>query len=389
MAATPPRRIRKTEVPKRPNGTGTVFWNGKVWVGQVSYRHPVTGQAKRRTKKSRTQKEALIWIEQQNTANRSGISIAISNEKLTVEQFLDAYLQRYASKKAPETYRNYVGACNRICSVIGGLNASTLKPRDVEMMLEELSTRFGKNTVNNAYRVLRAAYNKAVKLGDFIHNPVLKVDAPGRILNPSQNIPIEDVKAIYAAASLNPYSFARVQVGLFVPIRPGEILGLKWSDVNWESKTLTVQRQLQRVKGQGLVFRETKDHRSHVVPLTNTTLDILRSHKIMQDEQKSTWEEDHDLIFPNTIGKPLDAKRDGKWWQDILKRAGVKHYQVYQLRKTAISLLENLGTPPSTLMKFTGHSNISTVMNHYAFSTTEADERALQGLEKISESLFS
>jgi integrase len=63
--------------------------------------------------------------------------------------------------------------------------------------------------------------------------------------------------------------------------------------------------------------------------------------------------------------------------------AGVGHYQRYQLKKTALSHLENLGTPVSTILKFSGHSNISTVMNHYAFSTDEADQRALAGLDSL------
>ena len=98
---------------------------------------------------------------------------------------------------------------------------------------------------------------------------------------------------------------------------------------------------------------------------------------------KQEWEEDHNLIFPNTVGKPLDAKRDYKWWSEILKRAGVQHYQLYQMRKTAISHLENLGTPTSTILKFTGHSSITTVYNHYASSTDRADIEALDGLDRL------
>ena len=107
------------------------------------------------------------------------------------------------------------------------------------------------------------------------------------------------------------------------------------------------------------MLRETKNKKSRVIPISQTTLDILKPHKSYQEMQKDGWDENSGLIFPNTVGKPLDAKRDYKWWLDILERADVKHYQLYQMRKTAIS---NLGTPSSTILKFTGHSSMSVAL---------------------------
>ena len=383
--SVPPRPVRKHKLLKRPNGLGTIYQvKGKeLWAVQFYETHPVSGERKRKTKKFRSSKHAHEFLEELNHNLRKGISTRVSNEKLTVREFLDEYLTRYASKKAPETYRNYKGAAKRISDVIGGLNASGLKPRDVEDLITSLELNFGPSTVSNAYAVLRTAYNKAVKLGDFQSNPTLKVDAPTKDLKPSGHIPREDFHKIYDAAALNPYSHARVEIGLFVPIRPGETLGLRWDDVNWDLGTLRIERQLQRVTGQGLVFRATKNKKTRTIPITAGTLEVLRNHLAYQEMNKEKWVADGNLIFPNTIGRPLDAKRDLKWWKDILNRAGVQHYQVYQMRKTAISHLENLGTPLSTLLKFTGHSSITTVYNHYATSTSQADIQALQGLENL------
>ena len=383
--SVPPRPNRKHKPLKRPNGMGSIYpVKGKdVWAVQYYETNPISGLRVRKTRKFRSSKLAHEFLEEQNHNSRKGISTRVSNDKLTVREFLDAYLARYASKKAPETYRNYKGAANRICDVIGGLNASRLKPRDVEDLITSLESNFGPSTVSNAYAILRAAYNKAVKLGDFHSNPALKVDAPTKELKPSRHIPREDFHKIYAAASLNPYSHARIEIGLFVPIRPGEILGLRWDDVDWHLGTLRIERQLQRVTGQGLVFRPTKNKKTRTIPITAGTLEVLRNHLAYQEMSKQKWAEDGNLIFPNTVGRPLDAKRDLKWWKDILQQANVQHYQVYQMRKTAISHLENIGTPLSTLLKFTGHSSISTVYNHYATSTSQADVQALEGLDKL------
>jgi hypothetical protein len=98
----------------------------EVWAVQFMETHPVSGEKKRKTRKFRTSKLAHEFLEELNNNTRKGISTRVANEKLTVREFLDEYLKRYASKKAPETYRNYKGAVKRICEVIGGLNASSL-----------------------------------------------------------------------------------------------------------------------------------------------------------------------------------------------------------------------------------------------------------------------
>jgi integrase len=376
---------------KRPNGAGTIYKikDKEIWAVQFSSIDPATGNKQRKTRKFRTRKLAFEFLEDLNNSARKGFVPASINKKMTISTFLDNHIQRYISKKAPETLRNYQGAAKRICGEIGGLYASQLTPRDVEDMLISLSAKYGSSTVANAYAVLRTAYNKAVKLGEINSNPTLKVDSPSRNATPTSHIPRKDFQAIYEAASLNPYSHARVEVGMFVPIRPGEILGLRWDDINWQNGTILIERQLQWVKGEGLIFRPTKNKKSRIIPLTKGTLEVLKQHKAYQEMNKHKWEEDNNLIFPNTVGKPLDAKRDYKWWREILNRAGVKNYQLYQMRKTAISNLENLGTPTSTILKFTGHSSITTVYNHYASSTDRADEEALAGLENLRKLVHS
>jgi len=99
--------------------------------------------------------------------------------------------------------------------------------------------------------------------------------------------------------------------------------------------------------------------------------------------EKHNWSSDDGLIFPNTLGKPLDAKRDHKWWKEILKRAGVSDYTIYQMRKTAFTHFANLGTSQATLLAYSGHSNISTVMKHYAFATSESMDIALAGMDQL------
>lgn len=372
-------KSERTKIEHNANGQGTIFWSESRnrYVAQI---YDLNGR--RITRICKLKKDAQNWIQEQKQIREHGSSTNSANSKLTVTQFLTAWVET-KKFRSPETKRNYEGAVKRIAPYIGNQKWTKLSPHLIEQMLRELEGKYSGNTPHNSFSILRAAYNKAVKMGDIAYSPVSKVDAPEKNITSTSYIPSADMAKIYQAASLHPYSHARVEIAMVVPMRPAEILGLKWSDVDWELRTLLIARQLQRVKDDGLVFRPTKDKKQRRVPLSDMTLEILRTHKSFQEMNKDGWPKDYGLIFPNTLGGPLDAKRDHKWWIDILKMAGVGHYQRYQMKKTALSHLENLGTPVSTILKFSGHSNISTVMSHYAFSTDEADQRALAGLDSL------
>jgi integrase len=170
---------------------------------------------------------------------------------------------------------------------------------------------------------------------------------------------------------------------MMIGLRPGEVRGLRWSDLNWDERTLTIERQLQRVKAEGLVFRQVKQKEARTIPLSETQIHILKTHFDFQQMSNEGWVEDLGLIFPNTIGKPLDAKREHNWWKSLLKRAGVGEYSIYQMRKTAFTHFANLGVPQATLLAYSGHSKISTIYKHYAFATTEAMDSAIAGMDSI------
>lgn len=383
MSSNIPPRPKKTRlVQKNANGQGTIYWSQtrQRWVAQFS--HP---NNKRPCGIFKLKKDAQDWIEEQKRLLAAGQSTYVPHPKMTVQEFLNGWLELKIKPKAPETYRNYQSAISRINKHIGNHVAAKLSPHAVEQMLGKLKLEYpnGENTIVNTFAVLRAAYRYAVKMGDFPNNPVERVEKPQRKLNPLRHIPTEDFTKIYQAAALHPYSHARVELGAIVGPRPGEILGLKWSDIDWTRREISISRQLQRVKDEGLVFRPVKQKTNRVIPLTDGTIQVLLNHKTFQDMSKSAWVEDLDLIFPNTIGRPLDPKRDRKWWIEILKRAGVRHYTLYQLRKTAYTLITSTGTGIPTILAYTGHSNFSTVARHYAFSTEEGMSLALQKLDAL------
>jgi integrase len=372
------KRIRPL---KRENGQGSIYLSGPYKNQYKASIHDVRGKRITRTFKSR--KDAENWLHEQRIARERGESTYAADPKSSVKEFLDFWLEQNKGKVSANTYRNYKSTItHRIAPHIGHLNASRLSPFAVEKLFSTLkASGYKAGTVKGAYRVLAAAYNYAIRMETFVKNPMEKVPMPKMESSPTQHIPKDDFDAIYREAALNPYTFARIYVGMVLGLRPGEIYGLLWNDLNWNESTLKVERQVQRVKGNGLVFTAVKQGGVRFIHLTPYALQILADQKTYLELQFGEARLPDDLIFPNTVGKPLDAKRDAKWWSDLLKRAGVRNYQLYQMRKSAITYMGR-NTDPKTLMDFSGHSQISTVMRSYIFSDSHRLADALQRVEQ-------
>jgi integrase len=101
-------------------------------------------------------------------------------------------------------------------------------------------------------------------------------------------------------------------------------------------------------------------------------------HRYDQDAHKSTWVEDEDLLFPNSLGKKQDPKADHKAWKALLKAAGIKaDYTRYQMRKTAFTNLSASGVDVRTIMEISGHTQASTLLTSYVHATSESIKNAL------------
>ena len=242
--------------------------------------------------------------------------------------------------------------------------------------------QLGAGTIRSVKASLSAAFNDAVRLGDLTRNPMKNVKMPDIQAKPTKPLPRNDWERIYLEAVKDPYTHARVEVAGMLGLRPGEALGLKWSDLNIQECSLRVARQVQRVKGKGLVVKAVKQKKERTLPISNTTIQILLTHKRYQTLQKAAWSEDLDLVFPNSLGRPQDEKADRNAFKKLLKNAGTPNYELYQLRKTAFTAMASQ-TDLKTLMEFTGHTQVSTVLGSYVFATSESMAKAVNGMDSL------
>jgi integrase len=213
-------------------------------------------------------------------------------------------------------------------------------------------------------------------------SPMVKVRIPKVDSAPTKHIPLEHFQSILLHASSNPYMYARVIVGMCMGLRSGEVFGLKWSDIDWKNNRLTIERQVQRVKGQGLDFYPVKQGAVRSIPLDERWILAFEEHRHFQDIEKSSWRTDLNLIFPGPNGDFLDAKRDWHLWRELLEEAGLPMYEPRQMRKTAFTNMAQR-TDLKTLMEFSRHTQVSTLMKSYVFASSESLNSAVSAVQEI------
>ena len=374
-------KVRKAR--SKANGQGSVYFiaNRNKWAAAFfdkCSKDLLPGEEpKRRVKSFDSQEEALLWLAEQKKARSMGVSTFPNNPKITVSQYLNQWIERTKNLKSPATIRSYAGRIrNQIVPNLGRVKAASLTPRMIEDLLAQLIGQgYSAGTVQGTYRTLSAAFNDGYRLGEFVHNPTDRVKVPKIKSEPLPPIPAADAAIIYSYASQDPYLHARIEMGMVCGLRPGEVLGLKWSDIDWEERTLLVERQVKRIESIGLVFGPVKQGEARSIALSDVQIEILRVHLKQQNLVRVNFEEDEGLLFPNQLGTKLDDRRDARNWEKLLTRSGVQHYARYQMRKTAYTNLYAQTRDIRTLMEYSGHTQVSTVMRSYVFPSDASRER--------------
>lgn len=352
--------------PKRKNGEGSVYWDERRGKYAASI-HDING--KRQRAYFDTEDKAHEWRSAQLGARKKGEGTFVRDPNATLEDYLNEWLLARKGL-APNSIRYYSQTIkHRINPHIGNVKLKNMTPRIIEDFLFSLIDEKGYKggTVRGVIRTLNKAFNDGVRWGDLPHNLMIRVVTPKTESTPSPRIPAKDVERLRAQALANPFDAARLEIGVAIGRRPGEVAGLKWKDFDAQSMTLSVVRQIQRYKGLGLVEEKTKTNNHQTVPLITHEVALLESlfrYQTMLGKERGRIISQEDYIFTNSVGKPMDPTFDRKWFKKLCQNAGIPNYQKIQMRKTAFTDLSHVAGL-EVVKQYSGHTQISTLMNHY------------------------
>jgi integrase len=153
-------------------------------------------------------------------------------------------------------------------------------------------------------------------------------------------------------------------------MRRGEILALKWQDINFAQGMLQVRRIFTRAPGNRYIESEPKTEKSkRSIVLPCVTLELLKKHRISQLEQKLQagveWQ-DHDLVFCTAVSTPLNPSKLLERFETLLKKADRPHIRFHDLRHSAATILLSMGVHPKVVQELLGHNQISMTMDIYS-----------------------
>lgn len=301
-------------------------------------------------------------------------TLLLTSERLTLGQYLATWLTSAAKPSVrPKTFVSYSGLVrNHIApSAIAKRPLTKLTGLDIQTFLnEKLESGCSARTVQYLHAVLRRALGQAVKWNLVPRNAASLATPPKVTRTKVQPLTPEQVRAFLNVAKQDRLA-AVFTVAVALGLRQGEVLGLRWQDVDLDRRTLTVSFALQRLGGgQGLALVEPKTAESRrTIMLPDYAVAALREHRTRQLQERllagDKWKE-QGFVFTTRVGTPLDPRRVQSKFKDLLDQAGLPDMRFHDLRHTCASLLLAQGVPARMIMEILGHSKISTTMDLYS-----------------------
>ncbi|MCA3747837.1 MAG: site-specific integrase [Rubrobacter sp.] len=354
---------------KRGNGEGSIS-RRKNGTWRAEYTVYTAEGRKRNTLYGKTRREVAEKLAKA-IADRNG-GIVYDAGKLTVGAYLDRWLSDSVRDTVRQrTYERYESIVRvHIKPTLGRIKLKTLAPAHVRgLYREKLGAGLSPRTVQYIHVTLHKALKQAVRDELIPRNASEAIKAPRPTKKEIRPLSPDQARAFLDAARGDRFETLYV-LAVHCGLREGELLGLKWEDVDLDAGTLAVRRTLSETRT-GHRFEAPKNGKGRRIKLTTGAMKALRRHRKAQLEERlraaGLWE-DHGLVFPNQVGKTMNAKNlTARSFKQILERAGLpRTVRVHDLRHTCATILLKVGQHPKYVQELLGHANIGITLDTYS-----------------------
>jgi integrase len=311
---------------------------------------------------------------------------APSTSALTVQEFIERWLTHVSGTKRPTTAASYAGLMRRyVVPVIGPVPLKNLKREHIDAVLSAAVPRLNSNTTRLLRAVLGIALHRAERWEIMGARNVVRLTDPPRV-EPKELILLRasDARRLLDAAAGTRLEIAYV-LALFCGLRRGEILALRWRDIDFERKEIHVRNTMHQEKGVGFRLGEAKSLSSRrSISMSATVAAALAAHRERQIEELHSIADnaassvDWALIVTSHTGKPLSKSTMRDNFRRLLKAAGLPIIRIHDLRHSCASILLGEGVAAQTVSKYLGHSEVKTTLDIYGHvSRSQTQEAAI------------
>ncbi len=374
---------------RRASGEGNIRkrsdgrWEGRYTAGH----NPVTGKPIYKNVLGKSQSEVLEKLE---TAIKDSKKLDFTNYgQYTVGQWMDVWYEYYAVIKvrpsSHQTYRGYIE--HHIKPYIGEIPLEKLTTLDLQKLYSKLLTGgrvvrkeskkqpkgLSAKTVRNINQIISSAMDQAVRQKLIISNPTDGCALP-RIEHKEMHTLSDDRLSDFLKEAKASGVYEMYYIELATGLRRGELLGLKWDDVDWKRKTIRICRQVARINGEVVEAPLKTKNAYRTISLGDGAIAILEAQKEKTNDK---------YIFPSPNGGPISPDSVQNMLNRVLKRAGLPKIRVHDLRHTFATLALQNGVDIKTVSGMLGHYSAGFTLDTYTHVTTPAQIEAANTMGRV------
>ena len=353
-------------------------------------RDPGTGKQIQKSIYGKTQKEVRQRLQQTTTAIDEGVYVAPS--KLSVEQWLNTWLEDFCVDVKPRTLDKYRSTVKvRLVPHLGKIKLCDLSTHHIQHVynsflrgadgFRQLSTK----SIRDTHGTLHRALQQAVELDYIKINPSDRCKLPRIEKTDIKPMETQQIGAFLHAIKGNRYE-RLFTVDLFTGLRMGEILALSWDCIDFEKGMLRVYRQLHQVKGQ-YIYGTLKNDKPRSLAIAPSVLEVLKEQRAQQRLWKmaagAIWENGEDLIFTDEIGRHLSPNSVRTALHKITEQIGIEGFRFHDLRHSYAVASLQAGDDLKTLQSNLGHHTAAFTMEVYGHCTEEMQQASASRMERF------
>lgn len=356
---------------------GHVRRRGNLWCAVYDLPKDATGRRRQKWMSGfKTRREAQVALTEILSSLSTGTHVEPSAQ--TTGDFLDAWFAATSATRRTSTnatYRSVISA--HLSPRIGSIRLQALSAPTLNALYSDLlASGSSASTVRYVHAVLRRALKDAVRWNLVARNVAEAADPPRLTRRQSRTWSARELQAFLQHVRSNRL-YAAYVLAATTGMRRGEVLGLRWQDVDLDTGRVSVSQTLVAVS-RDVHFSEPKTARGRRnVALDVTTRDALREHRDPQIRERESVEYvDHDLVFAHEDGTALNPEAFSDAFRRQVKRAGLPPIRLHDLRHTHATLALSAGVHPKVVSERLGHASVAFTLDQYSHAIPALQETA-------------